>query len=361
MRYSAQEVLRTTYRALSSTNLTIALLSFLCLIYLAATIFPQGISLDDYVKAGGKFLFFIKSLSLLNVFNSWYFLLILFLLFLNLVLCTITRIKGSKGIIKIFSIVYHFLFISIIILLVISWRIAKEGEVEVMEGDFKNIELRKGDIIGVRLNRFYIDYTEIPEYIKEKGLRNRLRAVFPNEKSPRIINPKEFRKSYREFTADVEVDYDGRKYKHLLRVNNSLTFSSYSLNLYSFEHLIELRINDRIYTVKSGEEFLTEVAKYKFSEVFSGNILHIDGSGSFLKPEVTVYKRIGNSWEEAVILEKGVPIEIDGVRFEFIDYTQSVFFGVKYDPAVRFLKVLSFLSIFFMFSVIMGKETGNMI
>ncbi len=361
MRYSVHGILRGTQRVLSSTSLTIVLLLLLSLVYLAVTIFPQGLSLDDYAKAGGKFLFFIKYFSLLNVFNTWYFLLTLFLLLLNLMLCTIARIKNSGGIIKVFSVVYHLLFLSIIITLLISWRVSVEDEVEVNEGGFKNIELKKGDVIGVRLKGFYVDYREVPEYINKKGLRNRLSIVIANEKSPEIINPERLRRAYREFTADVEVDYRGRKYKHLLRVNNSLTFSSYSLNLYSFEHLIELKINGKIYGVKSGEEFLVDGAKYKLSEVFTGNILHIDRSESLLKPEVTVYKRSGDSWSEAVILEKGVPVEIDGVKFEFIDYSQSVFFGVKYDPAVRVLKVLSFLSIFFMFSVIMGKIRGNII
>lgn len=361
MRYSVSEILKTIYKIFSSTTLTIVLLLFSCLIYLIGTVFPQGVSLDDYAKAGGKFLFFAKYFFVLNVFHSWYLGLIISILLLNLLLCTIKRIKDSKGLIKIFSIIYHLIFLSIILMLFISNRVSMEDEIQVEEGNTKYIELQKGEKIELHLNRFSISYTEVPDYMKQKGLWSRLKVIFLDEGARKIINQGEFHKSYRQFTADIEVNYKDREYKHLLRVNNSLVFSSYSLNLYSFEHLIEVKINDKTYNVKSGDEFVDDNSeKYKLSEVFSGNILHLDGSESFLEPEVSVYKKIGqNLWEQTGKLKKGFPIKINKVNFEFVDYNQSVVFGIKYDSTVKYFKVLSFLSIFFMLSVTMNKMRGK--
>lgn len=350
-----------SYRILSSTTLTLILLLFSCLIYLVGTIFPQGVSLDDYEKAGGKFLFLAKYFSVLNIFNSWYLKIIISILLINLLLCSIDRIKGSKGLTKIFSIFYHLIFLSIILMLFVSNMVSSESEIQVEEGNTASVELQKGDKIELHLNRFSISYTEVPDYIKQRSFMNRLKVIFLDEGVRKIINHNEPYRSYREFTADVDLDYNGKKYKHLLRVNNSLVFSSYSLNLFSFEHLIKVKINNKTYSVKSGDEFLDDKSeRYKLSEVFTGNVLHLDGSESFLEPEVNIYKKIGqNSWEQIGILKKGLPIKISEIDFEFIDYNQSVLFGIRYDPTVKYLKVLSFLSIFFMFSVIIKRMRGK--
>ncbi len=361
MRYSYSEIFKVIYKILSSTTLTVVLMLFLCLIYLSGTIFPQGVSFDEYAKAGGKFLFLAKYFSVLDIFNSWYLRIIISIFLINLLLCSIDRARGSKGLTKILSTIYHLIFLPLILILFVSDLASTESEVLVEEGNTVSVELQNRDKIGIHLNRFSISYNEVPDYIKQRGLRSRLKVIFLDEGARKIINHNEFHRSYREFTADVEVNYKDSKYQHLLRVNNSLVFSSYSLNLFSFEHLIKVRINGKTYSVKSGDEFLDDNSnRYKLSEVFSGNVLHLDGSQSFLEPEVEIYKETGqNSWEQIGRLKKGVPVKINEINFEFIDYNQSVLFGIKYDPTVKYLKVLSFLSIFFMFFVIMNKMRGK--
>jgi hypothetical protein len=347
--------------AFSSIYLTVILLFTLCLIYLTGTIFPQNVSIDDYIKAGGKFLFFAKYFSALDIFNSWFMIVIVSILCLNLMLCTIKRINKQIEFTKLFSVIYHLLFLLIILMLFVSNRVSLENEIQIQEGDAKEIELKTGEKIKVYLNRFLISYTEVPDYIKQKGFLNRLKVLFSNEGAHKIIDAEELKKSYREFTADVKVSYNGREYKHLLRVNNALAFSSYSLNLFSFEHAIMLKINGITYSVRAGEEFSDGGAEeYKVSEVFSGDLSRPDGSESVLEPEVIIYKKAEhNTWDKMGKLLKGKAININGVNFEFVDYNQYVVSGIKYDPTIKYLKFLSFLSIFLMVPVIINKMRGK--
>lgn len=82
---------RWSYKKLSSIYTSVYLLSLLAFLYVIGTIFPQGGDMKEYVEAGGKFVFFVKVFDLLDFFFSPLFLLIAFVLFLNLSVCTYER------------------------------------------------------------------------------------------------------------------------------------------------------------------------------------------------------------------------------------------------------------------------------
>jgi hypothetical protein len=64
--------------------------------YVLGTIFPQGVDLDSYVKAGGRYLWFVKYLKLLNIFVSPLFIILTLLLCLNLLVCILTRLMKFR-------------------------------------------------------------------------------------------------------------------------------------------------------------------------------------------------------------------------------------------------------------------------
>ncbi len=94
-RAGLRENLRVTtgriYRKLSSLVTSVYILSLMALFYLIGTIFPQGENIDDYVKAGGKYIFLVRSFNLLDFFSSPLFLLLAVILFLNLAMCSYER------------------------------------------------------------------------------------------------------------------------------------------------------------------------------------------------------------------------------------------------------------------------------
>jgi len=79
------------YRKLSSLVTSVYLLSLMAIFYLIGTIFPQGENIDDYVKAGGKYIILVRLFNLLDFFSSPLFLLLAVILFLNLAICSYER------------------------------------------------------------------------------------------------------------------------------------------------------------------------------------------------------------------------------------------------------------------------------
>ncbi|MBI1911604.1 MAG: cytochrome c biogenesis protein ResB [Deltaproteobacteria bacterium] len=81
-----------SYKQLSSITTSVYLLGLMALFFMVGTIFPQGGSIDDYIKEGGGFVFFVKLFGLLDFFSSPLFLILAFIFFLNLAICTYERL-----------------------------------------------------------------------------------------------------------------------------------------------------------------------------------------------------------------------------------------------------------------------------
>jgi len=81
------------YRLFSSLKTSVFILSFMCLIFLIGTIFPQGSNIDDYVNAGGKYVALVKALNLLDIFVSPVFIFVTGILLINLAVCLYDRFK----------------------------------------------------------------------------------------------------------------------------------------------------------------------------------------------------------------------------------------------------------------------------
>jgi len=82
--------LKAMYSQLASTRLTLILLIILVVCMLLGTVFPQGGTQEEYLKAFGQVrATWFTRLGLFDVFHSWYFLLVGGIFFLNMVFCSI--------------------------------------------------------------------------------------------------------------------------------------------------------------------------------------------------------------------------------------------------------------------------------
>jgi hypothetical protein len=76
---------------LSSVKTSIYILGIMAFFYVIGTIFPQGGDIDEYIKAGGRIVFVVRSFELLDIFSSPLFIILSVILTANLFVCTIDR------------------------------------------------------------------------------------------------------------------------------------------------------------------------------------------------------------------------------------------------------------------------------
>jgi len=81
------------YRVFASLKTSIFILSLMCVLFLIGTIFPQGEDIEEYIKAGGRYISLVKTLNLLDLFVSPLFLFVTALLIINLTVCLYDRLK----------------------------------------------------------------------------------------------------------------------------------------------------------------------------------------------------------------------------------------------------------------------------
>ncbi|MBI5811039.1 MAG: cytochrome c biogenesis protein ResB [Deltaproteobacteria bacterium] len=79
------------YGTFSSLYTSIYLLGVTAFFYAVGTIIAQGVTMDEYLKAGGKYVFLVRAFSLLDIFSSPLFLIAALFLFLNLAVCVYDR------------------------------------------------------------------------------------------------------------------------------------------------------------------------------------------------------------------------------------------------------------------------------
>ncbi len=84
------------YNIFSSLKTSVWILAGMSVFYVLGTIFPQGSDIEDYVRAGGKYIFIVKTFSLLTIFTSPLFLVLSLILSINLLICIYDRFRTMK-------------------------------------------------------------------------------------------------------------------------------------------------------------------------------------------------------------------------------------------------------------------------
>jgi cytochrome c biogenesis protein len=80
-------------RFFSSVKLAITLIIIIALASLLGTLIPQQRSPDEYFSRYGQLANLFQRIQLTNLYQSWWFLFLLFLLALNIIICTLNRLS----------------------------------------------------------------------------------------------------------------------------------------------------------------------------------------------------------------------------------------------------------------------------
>jgi cytochrome c biogenesis protein len=80
-------------RFFSSVKLAITLIIIIALASLPGTLIPQQRSPDEYFSRYGQLANLFQRIQLTNLYQSWWFLFLLFLLALNIIICTLNRLS----------------------------------------------------------------------------------------------------------------------------------------------------------------------------------------------------------------------------------------------------------------------------
>ena len=85
--------MRAFVRFFSSVKLAITLLIIITLASLIGTLIPQQRSLDEYFARYGQLAHFLQIIQFTKLYQSWWFLALLFLFALNVIVCTLNRLS----------------------------------------------------------------------------------------------------------------------------------------------------------------------------------------------------------------------------------------------------------------------------
>jgi len=350
-------IIRIIFDVFSSLRTAVILFLLLCIFYLMGTIFPQGATIDEYRDAGGALLFIVERLPVLNIFESAPFIFLVILFFLNITICSINKLFYFKNYLNIIRFTYHLLFGALIILIFVSHYLRVEETVSLRSEDEQQIFF-SGKNISLRLNSFKIKYIESPDFNYGKGVKKRLNLIFM-EGSKQGLMSLGREPAYYDFIADLSVKLTDSYYTHSIRVNSPLVKGNYSFNLFGFQDTIAIKIENETMKVKSGDWFQLPGTQCKLGEVETGNLVRYDRTEEFLEPSVLIHCQDTAQGEGGIKLVLNSPVTLNGKRIEFSGYEREVTFGIRYDPVIKFIKILSFFTMFLMIFVLYNKKSVN--
>lgn len=121
-----------------SIRVTLTLLTLIILASIIGTLIPQGLTPAEYIQKYGKSLFkLFTAFNFFDVYHSWWFILLLSMLGLNLLICSLLRLKISR---RTFGLVItHYTLIIILAGALISALFAQKGFIGLYEGEASDI------------------------------------------------------------------------------------------------------------------------------------------------------------------------------------------------------------------------------
>lgn len=126
------------WRFFCSIRLALVLLSLIILASIIGTIVSQGLLPDEYIKRYGRTPYNLFSVfGFFDIYHSWWFVILLSLFFVNLLICSIDRLRFSLQTVG--SIFTHLSIILILLGALISALFGQRGFMDLYEGESKDI------------------------------------------------------------------------------------------------------------------------------------------------------------------------------------------------------------------------------
>lgn len=167
-------------RFFSSVKLTIVLLTLIILGSVIGTFIPQGLEPLEYIQRYGSQGYSLFSLiGFTDIYHSWWFIFLLFLLGLNLLLCSLNRIKMRKrarGLI-----ITHLSILLVLSGAIVSAVWGERGFMPLYEGETKDFFVMKDNRIQkldfkISLDDFVLEWYnsehhQITAYVKDRNIK----------------------------------------------------------------------------------------------------------------------------------------------------------------------------------------------
>lgn len=334
-------------KIITSIKTSILLLGVMCIFFLLGTIFPQGATIDEYIKAGGKYVGFVRTFNLLNLFSSPLFLLVSLIFLLNLVCCTVSSahriIKQGISSNSILSLGFHIAIVLCFAGFWLTYFYSYEGEITVPVGERKALE--RG--LEIELLSLETEYYQKPrlQYPKDKIERWKTALGIGGRRPTFEINDNLQPKDWR---ARVVLYRDGKKVKEkVIEVNDPLRWGGFVFYLMGIEHRISMREGKggSEFTVSSEKPFNIGNEIFRVSKLMMGRVFRRDGSVEEIKPYIVLSRGKADRKEtkETLIIKIGEAIDIGGVSITPSKVYEDVVFSYRWDPGVPVLFVGSFL------------------
>ncbi len=341
------------YRHLASTKTAIYLLLVLSLFFLIGTIFPQGVGLEEYREAGGKFIFGARYLGFLNIFQSPLFLLAGLLLTLNTLVCTAERIivlarrrsgewhpgkegrrsyaipagsdipdlllrlkaalkkRGYKlrreevsesggtltfarGIdLTITSILFHAGIFLCLLLFYSTHYLSYENVLSLYPGETKEVELlgEKMAPFQLKLNEFSTLYEDNPKIAFPPKAHMKIAALISKagEKAAFKLEPGAVAVS--DWISDLSIQREGKEVlRKKVEVNVPLRHGGFTFYQMGYDQEVELKVGGETRTISPGKPFEGKQERLMISGVRHGTLNRIDGSSEKIKPFFSLYR-----------------------------------------------------------------------
>ncbi|MCX5859325.1 MAG: cytochrome c biogenesis protein ResB [Proteobacteria bacterium] len=168
---------------LTSVRLAIFLFIAISLVSILGTFIPQGREPMEYISEYGERLgSWILKFGLADVYHSPVFILLLFLLFINLFSCLVTQLpnffkkwkilSGRLRLIRSGPVLTHISMICILLGAMLGVVFSRSEEINIQEGEIKQI---LDSSLSLKLNNFRIDYydrmeTQVSDFVCEVSL-----------------------------------------------------------------------------------------------------------------------------------------------------------------------------------------------
>ncbi len=391
------------YRTLSSTKTAVYLLFALTVFYLIGTVFPQGVTVESYEKAGGTFLFAAKYLGVLHVFKTPLFLASAVLLGINTVICTVERLRGllkslrkdstvpgkriplepgtepeklvdaltakgfrfrgakggkteetvlffSKGVnLSALSIAFHLLLALCIGAFFHTFLFSFENHFTLGQGEETEITLRNGEKapFKVKLNEFKTVYVDDPEINFPNSPLLRIASILsgPSEETRFTLN--EGAVSVTDWISDVSILENGEEIMRAsVKVGKPLSYGGVRIYQMGYDQEVVMQVGKKKLTITPGKPFEVGGEKFVISAVKHGKWLRLDGGEGEVKPHVVVYKVTGKNRYDRKRMGRafmGKWANIAKKRFKLLSFKEKSVFSYRKDPAVGFLYLAGFL------------------
>ncbi len=373
------------YRTLISTHLTLILMIVLIFFMVLGTVFPQGGSLEDYIRAFGERTFRrLAPLGVLDIFHSWYFIATGILLYLNLFLCMIhTMIARSKGsgafkarpsgareiaVKGDFSTVKQHLKSR-----GYRVRVAREDDKAVSLFARRGLPKRAVSLffhffIGISIFGFLLsavtkfdgsldlevgDVQSVPTSSEKMALYRHFRTFHPEKVEYIEVELKDYEMQYipsrmgyfpKDYISTLVARAPNREREMRVEVNRPLKFGGLTFYQWSYGQRFGLAIGGDTLALEAGDEFTVNGIDGVFMtrNVYVGKAFSDSGVSDII-PYAKLYYRQEGSWDEITELVQDEAIEVMGREMVLHDVREVSGIYYRRDDGVLLLYVGFFL------------------